>query len=138
MNDLSKMTNEDFRRALWSMAVGVLSMAGASWERKKVDWYLWAAFDVNARWEPDDYVEEAIAADSTRYDADDVLNALFGVWRLIYDGGNWDAQMVRRWVQRSLHLPSYKMNPDGSRKDDFNYGGDAIASIDAGVDDMPG
>ena len=124
-----------FLETLYQAALAVWAQGGRLWWRKEVDELVFKCFfGIGEEYYPDEYVEEAVADDKTLYDRDDVLNALFGVWRLIYGGGSWTADMVRRWVQRSLHLASHKMNPDGSRKEAPD---DAIASIDAGVDDLP-
>lgn len=101
------MTNDDFRSALLRMARVVITLGGF-WDREKVDFWLWSSFNIVKKREAVDSVEKAIAADSSQYNFDEVLYALFEAWRRIYEQNvERDASEVRFLVQRSLlHVES--------------------------------
>lgn len=100
--------------ALLNAAMLVVNIGGAPWERAELDRLVSSSYDV--------VPEPLTIKDSTRYDPVDVLNALFSVWREVYEGGELGMDGVRAAVQRALVR---------------QYDGDPIASIDAGVDDYP-
>ena len=72
--------------------------------RRQIDDLFCQTFGVDSH---DDYIEEAIAADSTTYDANDAASAIFAAWNLVYENGDFNVDAVRRWIQRSLHKPWY-------------------------------
>ena len=100
--------------ALLNAAMLVVNIGGDPWGRAELDLLVTSAYDGVA--------EPLAIKDSTRYDPVDVLNALFSVWREVYEGGELGLDGVRAAVQRALV---------------HKYDGDPIASIDAGVDDYP-